>query len=67
MPEKYEELKQKALSCGFSHVGDLDASTIQVRSEVRSACAENKCQHYNKNWVCPPGCGTLEELSLIHI
>ena len=54
MPEKYEELKQKALSCGFSHVGDLDASTIHVRSEVRSACAENKCQHYNKNWVCPP-------------
>ena len=63
MSEKYEELKQKALACGFSHVGDLDADTIQVKSEVRSACAENKCQHYNKNWVCPPGCGTLEECS----
>ena len=24
MSEKYEELKQKALACGFSHVGDLE-------------------------------------------
>ena len=41
MPEKYEGIKTKALSCGFSHVGDLDASTIQVRSEVRQRmCGE---------------------------
>ena len=57
----YESLKQLALDCGFSHVGDLDADTIEVRTEVRSACAENKCQVYGKNWVCPPACGTLEE------
>jgi len=59
----YEALKKQALSCGFSHVGDLDASTIHVQPEVREACAENKCQAYGKNWSCPPGCGTLEECS----
>lgn len=59
----YEALKKLALECGFSHVGDLDADTIQVRPEVRSACAANKCQAYGKNWVCPPACGTLEECS----
>lgn len=59
----YQALKDLALSCGFSHVGDLDADTIQVRPEVRESCAENKCQSYNKNWVCPPACGTLEECS----
>ena len=59
----YNALKELALSCGFSHVGDLDVDTIVVRPEVRESCAENKCRSYNKNWVCPPACGTLEECS----
>lgn len=57
----YEELKALALECGFDHVGELNADTIQLRTEVREACEVNKCQHYGKNWVCPPACGTLEE------
>jgi predicted metal-binding protein len=61
MAVDYEALKEEALSCGFSHVGDLNADTIVLRPEVRAACAENKCHSYGKNWVCPPGCGTLEE------
>lgn len=24
-------------------------------------CAADKCHQYNKNWTCPPGCGSLEE------
>ncbi len=55
------EIKDLALSCGFSHVGELDADTIELRTEIRAACAENKCHAYNTNWACPPGCGTLEE------
>ena len=46
----YEELKKQALSCGFSHVGDLDVDTIEVRPEVRESCAANKCRSYDKNW-----------------
>lgn len=61
MSVDYEALKKLALDCGFSHVGDLDADTIEVRTEVRNACAKNICQAYGKNWVCPPACGTLEE------
>ena len=59
----YEQLKALAIECGFDHVGDLDADTIQVRPEVREACAEDKCQSYGKNWICPPACGTLEQCS----
>ncbi|MCF0121156.1 MAG: DUF2284 domain-containing protein, partial [Oscillospiraceae bacterium] len=58
-----EYLIEKAGECGFSHIGHLDVDTIEVRKEARDACAENKCQTYNKNWSCPPGCGTLEECS----
>ncbi|AFV01645.1 hypothetical protein UNSWDHB_700 [Dehalobacter sp. UNSWDHB] len=57
----YNELKEKALEFGFSHVGNLDADTIVVREEVRSDCAKNKCKVYDKNWSCPPACGPLEE------
>jgi predicted metal-binding protein len=24
-------------------------------------CAADKCHAYNKNWACPPACGSLEE------
>jgi len=57
----YKEIEELALSCGFSHVGELDANTIVVRKEVRDSCAENKCHAYGTNWSCPPACGNLDE------
>jgi len=59
--EQFQDIKELALKCGFSHVGDLDVSTIQLRMEVRDACAADKCNSYDKRWSCPPACGTLEE------
>jgi predicted metal-binding protein len=56
-----EQIQELALHCGFSHVGPIDADTIRLRTEVRDACAVNKCGAYNTKWSCPPGCGTLEE------
>ncbi|KPU45196.1 hypothetical protein OXPF_10870 [Oxobacter pfennigii] len=57
----YDDIKQLAVSCGFTNVGDLNVDTVVARNEVRDACAENKCHAYGKNWSCPPACGTLEE------
>ena len=53
------DLKAVALECGFSHVGDLDIDTVELRKEARDGC--NNCDMYGKHWTCPPGCGTLEE------
>lgn len=39
----------------------MQVDTIEVREEVRAACAVNKCKAYNTNWSCPPACGTLAE------
>ena len=61
MAADYEALKQLALDCGFTNAGDLDAGTIEVRQEVRDACAVNTCGKYEKSWACPPACGSLEE------
>ena len=55
------ELMERAKQAGFTSVGLLDPSKIELRTEVREACAAGKCTAYDHNWTCPPACGTLEE------
>ena len=54
-------LKNLALGCGFTHTGELSVETLKVRSEVRDACAANKCGNYGKSWSCPPACGDITD------
>lgn len=56
-----EILKEKGKEIGFTHVNELESSTIQLMTEVRDMCAANTCGQYGVKWSCPPGCGTLEE------
>ncbi len=46
---------------GFTHAAALDPDTMILMPEVRDMCLANTCGQYDKNWSCPPGCGTLEE------
>jgi predicted metal-binding protein len=57
----FTKVKQTALECGFSNVGELQVETLVPRHEVRSACSSDKCKAYGKSWSCPPACGSLEE------
>lgn len=52
-----------AKAIGFSHVGEVAISKLKFLPEVRDMCKSNRCQAYNKSWVCPPQCGTLEEIA----
>jgi predicted metal-binding protein len=56
------ELVEQAVEFGFSHAALLDTSTLVLRTEARDMCAAGKCKSYNKSWVCPPACGTFEEI-----
>ena len=56
-----ETIVQDALDMGFTHAALADVSTLVARDEVREMCAVDKCHGYNKNWSCPPGCGTIPE------
>lgn len=56
-----EPIVKAAIEYGFTHSAPLRVSTIQVMPEVRLMCAADKCHAYNKNWSCPPACGTLAE------
>ena len=55
------ELRERALKTGFTLAEPIRVETIQLRDEVRDMCAADKCHAYNRNWSCPPACGTIEE------
>ena len=56
-----EDLVQAALTFGFSHAALLDPATLVARPEVRLMCAADRCQAFNRCWVCPPASGSLED------
>ena len=56
-----EKLKDLALEAGFTHMGPLERSTIELRPEVREMCRTGNCGAYGKKWSCPPACGSLSD------
>lgn len=58
-----QECLELAGEIGFSHAGELKVEALRFLPEVREMCAADRCHNYGKCWTCPPGCGTLEEIS----
>lgn len=54
-----EALLEHAKLAGFESIGEMDASSLAIREEVRSMCAADLCKSYNRSWSCPPACGSL--------
>lgn len=52
---------EKAKEIGFDAAVPLAPAVLEARRDVRDMCAADKCNVYNKNWTCPPVCGSLEE------
>lgn len=59
-----DALISKALDVGFAHAAVIDAKELVYIPEYRKYCEENICGNYNKIPVCPPACGTSEEMHL---
>ena len=51
----------RAKELGFSEAVFLSGLSIECRPELRAYCNPEQCPKHGQNWVCPPGCGTLEE------
>lgn len=51
---------EKAKQMGFDTAVCLDPKTLVAQEHVRAMCAADQCGAYNKNWTCPPACGTVE-------
>jgi predicted metal-binding protein len=56
-----DELARDAISTGFTHAVMLDGLTVECEARLREYCNPEGCPNHGSNWVCPPGCGTLEE------
>ena len=51
-----------AKTAGFETALPIDPKTLKFLPEVRDMC--KACRAYGKKWVCPPGCGSIEEMEL---
>lgn len=51
----------KATELGFSKAVFLSDLSVECKPELRAYCNPQQCPNHGQNWVCPPGCGTLDE------
>ena len=58
---KMNELINKAFSIGFTKAVWLDGLQLECEARLREYCNPEGCPNHGNNWVCPPGCGSLEE------
>jgi predicted metal-binding protein len=56
-----EALIKEAIASGFSQAGELNVAALVFMPEVRDMCSVDRCNHYGKNWRCPPACGSIED------
>ncbi len=57
-----EEILQEAQKAGFDNYKLIEASRLHFCRDFRKYCEVNYCGNYGKNYSCPPGCGTPEEM-----
>lgn len=50
----------KAKELGFSNVIIIPSGMIACDEEIRALCTPDKCGNYGSGWICPPGCGSIE-------
>lgn len=50
-----------AKEAGFKIAEPLDPKTLKFLPAVRDMC--KACKDYDTKWVCPPGCGEIDEMA----
>lgn len=60
--EDNKEFIDMALNLGVHRAKIIKTEDILFNPEFRKYCEENLCGFYNKNLMCPPDIGTVEEV-----
>ena len=58
---KEKNLIDAALVVGFTNAVWIDSLKLECEARLREYCNPKGCPNHGNNWVCPPGCGSLEE------
>ena len=56
------EIRERALEAGFTNAVFLNTSELVFDAALREYCVMNTCGNYDRNYACPPDCGTSEEM-----
>jgi len=59
---KINEIIAHAIELGFKKAAVISTKQLVYIPEYRKYCEENVCGNYNLLPVCPPNCGTTEEM-----
>lgn len=57
-----EMMKELAFEAGFCNAEVIPTREFYFVPEYREYCVQNLCGNYNRNYGCPPYCGTPEEM-----
>lgn len=57
-----DNLVSLARSLGVAHSAIIAVEDIKFNEDFRKQCEQNTCGSYNKNWMCPPFVGSVNEL-----
>jgi Predicted metal-binding protein len=53
---------KNALKLNANHAVIVEAAKIPFNEDFRKLCEENSCGSFNRNWMCPPGVGSISHL-----
>ena len=56
------KILEKAGQMGFTASLVFDARQLIPEQRIRDFCLENKCGHYQGNYMCPPFVGSIQEI-----
>ena len=56
------DLVRDALTLNATHASITEVAHIQFNDDFRKLCEQNSCGSYNKNWMCPPAVGPINDL-----
>lgn len=56
------DLVKDALALDATHASIAEVAEIKFNEDFRKLCEQNSCGSYNKNWMCPPAVGPINDL-----
>lgn len=62
MSSGIDNLTSLLKSLGVDQLAIIEEEDIQFNNDFRLQCEQNSCGSYNKNWMCPPAVGSIDEL-----
>jgi len=64
MDEIIEVILEQARQIGVKAGPEFSPALLVPEPRIRDFCLENKCGHYQDNYMCPPDVGTLDEMAV---